>query len=240
MSRNRALAALLWATMGSLLCCCPAQAQEVRWRTEYNAAWKEASETGKPLFVEVGSPTCTWCRRLHESTFRDPRVVRELNEKFIPVMLDGTINPKFVQALNIHAYPALVFGTADGQLLGSSEGYLSADEFLLRCTGMLGLVPPPAPSPVKAEPKPARVAEKDIGIVVVSTVLKGVREQLAAHHLVQGQSALLANDAAAARASLTKVLEFGPDTKAAALARRHLDQAGNGKDAGSPAIAARD
>src|SRR5262249_48613332 len=39
-------------------------ADPVNWRTDYNAARKEATEKGLPLFVVVGTDNCFYCRKL--------------------------------------------------------------------------------------------------------------------------------------------------------------------------------
>ena len=47
-------------------------AQEVKWRDDYAAARREATETGKPLLFDFGTEACVWCRKLDATTFRDP------------------------------------------------------------------------------------------------------------------------------------------------------------------------
>ncbi len=199
----------------------PAQAQSIQWRTDYNRAWQEATTAGRPLFVDVGSESCTWCRRFDESTLRDPRVIRKLNEQFIPVKLDGNHNPKFVQALNIHAYPALVFGTADGVVLGTSAGFVDVADFLRKCDTALALCPAPV---VTVSEKPKKVNHWEYDIAMIVRVCASLEERIAAEYLRESEAAINANDAVNARLSLAKVLTMGADTKAAAIARRHLER----------------
>src|ERR1700685_2729566 len=82
-------------------------AQDVNWRHDYAAARKEASETGRPLLMDFGTEACVWCRKLDATTFRDPRVVKLLNEPFIPVKIDANREIRLTQALAIDSYPTV-------------------------------------------------------------------------------------------------------------------------------------
>lgn len=104
-------------------------AQEVRWRTDYAAARHEADQKGLPLVLDIGTENCHWCRRLDESTFRDPAVVRLMNEQFIPLRLDAHKEPQLAQALQVQSYPTIIFAGANGKILGSFEGYQDATRF---------------------------------------------------------------------------------------------------------------
>src|SRR6185312_8408502 len=62
-------------------------------------------------------------------TFRDPAVVKLLNEQFIPVKIDAAREAGLTQALQIHSYPTLIFAAPDGRILGRHEGFMEADRF---------------------------------------------------------------------------------------------------------------
>jgi thioredoxin-like negative regulator of GroEL len=121
----RALAAAICLIVTAM----PVTAQEVHWRTDYEVARREARETGRPLVIDFGTAACVWCKRLDADTFRDPSVVRSLNEQFIPVKLDASRHPALVQSLQIHGFPALVFATPDSKILDTHEGFLDAGQF---------------------------------------------------------------------------------------------------------------
>ncbi len=104
--------------------------ETVRWRTDYNAARKEATEKARPLFLDFGTEDCFHCRRLDASTFRDPTIVSLLNERFVPLKIDGNREPALVQMLRINAYPTLILASSDGKILGVIEGYMEAPRLL--------------------------------------------------------------------------------------------------------------
>jgi thioredoxin-related protein len=107
----------------------PLSAQEVQWRYDYTAARREAKEKQRPIVMDFGTSNCFWCKKLDASTFRDPGVVRQLNEQFIPVKIDAEREPGLAQTLRIQSYPTLVFAAPDGRILGSHEGFVEAARF---------------------------------------------------------------------------------------------------------------
>jgi tetratricopeptide (TPR) repeat protein len=118
------------ALLGSLLALpAAARAEEIRWRHDYGAARKEAQEKGLPIMLDFGTSNCFWCRKLDENTFRDPRIIALLNERFIPLKVDGERETTLVQALRVASYPTLVLAASDGRILGTLEGYQEAEKF---------------------------------------------------------------------------------------------------------------
>ena len=103
--------------------------REVIWRTDYYRARKEAQEKGLPLVIDFGTKTCTYCVKLDQTTFRDPRVIAVMNERFSPLKIDAEIDTVLVSALQISSYPTIVLAAADGKILGTMVGYKDAGEF---------------------------------------------------------------------------------------------------------------
>lgn len=125
----------------------PARAQEVRWRQDYAAARKEAAAAGRPLLLDFGNDGCVWCRKLDATTFRDRGVVALLNERVIPVKVDGTRDEWLARAAGVEAYPTLVLVAADGKVVARHEGYADAAKmtaFLRKAPAPEAAAPPPA------------------------------------------------------------------------------------------------
>ena len=118
------LAAVLicaWALTAS-----KSHAQEVQWRTDYAAARKEATDSGRPLLVDFGTEQCIWCRKLDITTFRDPAVAKLLTDKFVPVKIDARAEAWLTEALRVRCFPTLFLAAPDGIILAMREGYVDA------------------------------------------------------------------------------------------------------------------
>jgi len=120
-----------------------ARGDEVRWRTDYAKALKEAASTGRPMLLNVGGENCFWCRQLDARTFKDPDLVKLLNDRVVPLKVDGDRDTYLVQALKIQSYPTLVFASADGTILGFREGFLEADKLHAQLVRVLAAVGEP-------------------------------------------------------------------------------------------------
>ncbi len=102
-------------------------ADPVPWRTDYNAARKEAAEKGLPLFLVVGTDNCFYCRKLEAGPFRDGAVIEQLAHNFIPLKVDANKEPNLTSALKVQVYPTMVLAAADGKIHAFIEGYLETD-----------------------------------------------------------------------------------------------------------------
>jgi len=125
-SRPAALFPLVTAVALALPCAAPA-ADPIAWRTDYNAARKEAIEKGLPLFLVVGTDNCFYCKKLEGGPFRDVAITGQLAANFIPLKIDATKEPTLAKALKVQLYPTIVLAGPDGKIHGFIEGYLEAD-----------------------------------------------------------------------------------------------------------------
>jgi len=102
---------------------------EIRWRTDYATAIKEAQDRNLPLAIDIGTVNCYWCKKLDESTFRDAKIIGVMNERFIPLKLDGEKEATLVQKLGIVSYPTIVLAAPDKRILDIVKGFEEADKF---------------------------------------------------------------------------------------------------------------
>lgn len=104
-------------------------AEPPAWRTDYNAARKEAQEKGLPLLLVVGTDDCFYCKKLDASTLRDAGVAAAVANGYVPLKVDARANPELARALKVQVYPTTVLAGADGKIHAFIEGYLDADRF---------------------------------------------------------------------------------------------------------------
>ncbi len=123
-----------------------APAQELRWRHDYSAARKESAATGKPMLLDFGTEACTWCKKLDATTFRNPAIVAQLNERFIPIKIDAEREAKLTEAVQIDSFPTLLLVSSDGKILSRHVGYADTHQM----AGFLAKAPAGAPAPSQA------------------------------------------------------------------------------------------
>ena len=62
--------------------------EEIKWYS-----WEEAHELSKDnpkkVFVDLYTSWCGWCKKMDATTFKDPEVVKYLNENFYPVKFNA-------------------------------------------------------------------------------------------------------------------------------------------------------
>ena len=66
---------------------------KVAWRAWGEAALAEAVAAGKPLFVSAGYLGCHWCHVMNQESFSDADTAEQLNNDFIPVLVDREERP---------------------------------------------------------------------------------------------------------------------------------------------------
>ena len=103
--------------------------QEIKWRHDYSLARKEAQDKGLPLVIDFGTKTCFYCAKLDQTTFRDPRIVSVMNERFVPLKIDADVEADLASRLHISNYPTILLAGADGKILSTMVGYKDAREF---------------------------------------------------------------------------------------------------------------
>ncbi|CAN5857955.1 hypothetical protein BH23PLA1_BH23PLA1_03200 [soil metagenome] len=109
-----------------------ASAAEIAWLGDYALARQQASQSGRPVVIAVSSRGCGWCLELDRTTFRDPRVIQELNGQTIPLKIDMN-DPAYsavVEALGVQGVPTLAVIAPDGRIVANRSGYLDAPQFL--------------------------------------------------------------------------------------------------------------
>ena len=60
----------------------------VNWIT-FEEAVKKSKAEKRPIFIDVYTDWCGWCKVMDKNTFNDPAVAKLLNEKFYAVKFDA-------------------------------------------------------------------------------------------------------------------------------------------------------
>ncbi len=125
--------------------------EKINWLTWEEAMQKLESGDKKPIFIDVYTDWCGWCKRMDATTFSNPEVAKTMNENFHAVKLDGEAKRditfkgntfKYVPngrrgyhelaaALlqNKLSYPTVVFLDENADMIQPLPGYRQAAEF---------------------------------------------------------------------------------------------------------------
>lgn len=125
------------------------QTTSVKWYSIEEAV-KLAVETPRPIFVDVYTDWCGWCKTFDRETFSNPYIAEILNTKYYPVKFnaeskdpvvfqgrtfinDGKIgkNHQLAYALlqGKLGFPTVAFLTANSELITPLSGYKDARSF---------------------------------------------------------------------------------------------------------------
>ncbi|MEJ7644594.1 MAG: DUF255 domain-containing protein [Chryseolinea sp.] len=122
----------------------------VKW-ISFEQALKNSKSEKRPVFIDVYTDWCGWCKVMDKNTFSDPAVAKLLNEKFYAVKFNGEQKEdilfdgktfKFVPSgskgyhelaaalmNNKMSYPTVVFLDEEFRMIQPLAGYRKADEF---------------------------------------------------------------------------------------------------------------
>jgi tetratricopeptide (TPR) repeat protein len=126
MTHRRTVSAVVAGTLVLTAWAAHGADRDIAWRGDYDRARKEAVDKGRPLFLSFHTEDCFHCRRLEAGPFKDPAVVGLVNERYIPLHVDGNRSPRLAEALRIQAYPTMIIASPDGKILAFIEGYQDA------------------------------------------------------------------------------------------------------------------
>ncbi len=64
-------------------------AQEINWVSINDAEKMQLQSPEKPMFIDVYTDWCGWCKQMDNTTFKNEEVVAFINEYYIPVKFDA-------------------------------------------------------------------------------------------------------------------------------------------------------
>ena len=101
-------------------------AESIAWLDWGADAFARSAAEQKPVLLFIGAAWCRWTAEMDRFSFRDPRVVRLVADRFLPVRVDAERRPDVSARYTLDGWPTTAFLTPDGDLLGGGT-YLDAD-----------------------------------------------------------------------------------------------------------------
>jgi uncharacterized protein YyaL (SSP411 family) len=103
--------------------------QPIRWREWSQTAFDEARHASKLILLDLSAEWCHWCHVMDQTTYSDPRVIRMINDDFVPVRVDIDKRPDISDRYNRGGFPTTAFLSDRGESLWGST-YVPPEDML--------------------------------------------------------------------------------------------------------------
>ena len=101
----------------------------MNWLKILEQAKEEAAKTKKLILLQFEMDGCGGCKKLEAATYKEQKVIDEINEWFVPLKLDLIKDREVRKSLGAYWTPAIYFLDQNGNSYYHFNGYLPADEF---------------------------------------------------------------------------------------------------------------
>ena len=102
----------------------------------FEGTWSEAlvksAKENKPLFLDVATSWCGYCKKMKQNVFIDKEVATYFNKYFICIEIDAEHGEgrTIAQKYGVNSYPTLIIVDKNEKPILTTEGYLDAKDFL--------------------------------------------------------------------------------------------------------------
>ena len=105
------------------------QSGGIDWQSYASGTVKAAAES-KPVFLHFYAEWCRWCKKMAKETFREPSLVKHLNDDYVAIRIDYDVEKPIVDEFGVGGVPATYVIQPDGQVTGPLLGYFPGDRLL--------------------------------------------------------------------------------------------------------------
>ena len=105
-----------------------AQAADLDWQSDLDAAWKLAKERQRPLLVFISTSGCRFCTLMQNTTFADPDVTDLIDRGFVPASVDAKDVAWLIKSQRVGSFPTTLVISSDAQVLDKISGYVKPSE----------------------------------------------------------------------------------------------------------------
>jgi thioredoxin-related protein len=101
----------------------------MEWLSNIEQAKEEAAKSRKLILLQFEMDGCGGCKKLEATTYKDQKVIDEMNEWFGPLKLDLIKDREIRKILGAYWTPSIYFLDQNGNSYYHFNGYLPATEF---------------------------------------------------------------------------------------------------------------
>lgn len=101
-------------------------------KTSWNDVLALAKKENKPIFLDISTSWCGYCKKMKSTVFTNAEVSEYYNSTFINVSVDAEKGEGIMLAkkYGVKGYPTFVFIDPNGELIMQTSGYRASGEFL--------------------------------------------------------------------------------------------------------------
>ena len=144
------------------------QLATLHWQSWSDAAFTQARKEHKFVLLDLEAVWCHWCHVMDDVTYRDPVVIRLLQQRYVLVKVDQDARPDISNRYEDYGWPATVVFAADGSEIVKRQGYIPPPSM----SSMLqAIIDDPSPGPsVEKEAAFHPAAESAIPAALVARI----------------------------------------------------------------------
>ena len=102
----------------------------VVWR-DYEEGIQFAKQVNRPIMINFFSERCRYCRLMDKNTYTDLKVIKALNEKFVPIKVDVKKHGDLARMYRATYLPTIWFITPQEEGIAGLIGYRPPHDFIL-------------------------------------------------------------------------------------------------------------
>jgi len=111
----------------------------------------------KFVLMDLEAVWCHWCHVMDETTYRDPAVIRLINQKYIAVKVDQDSRPDIANRYEDYGWPATVVFNASGGEIVKRRGYIEPPAM---ASMLQAIIDDPTPGPSVPPETDVRAAQR--------------------------------------------------------------------------------
>lgn len=96
----------------------------VPWQSWSDAAFDQARKTNKLVLVDLSAEWCAYCRKMDETTWRNPAVLAAIEQDYVAIQIVDKKDPELAERYRQYGRPAVIIMDADGKELMRKRGYM--------------------------------------------------------------------------------------------------------------------
>ena len=102
----------------------PLPAHPIQWRGWSDDLFATAKKEHKFVILDLEAVWCHWCHVMDDTTYRDPKVIQLMGDKYIAVKVDQDSRPDISNRYEDFGWPATVVFGDDGKEIVIRQGYI--------------------------------------------------------------------------------------------------------------------